>query len=194
MPMMSGIYDGGVIAPVCKIKENISVWTVGQWSHFTVEFIEGLPWSSPMTVDMVTASGATTIAANGTIAKQVVNILQLADNELMHLRWQPLDDMEGVLWEQSSQGRFVARAVHARVDLLTAARDPNLATTTFFILGRNRDIALEVRNPQPVAKALARFVFFGYRYVLSPVDAATKNGIENGRLRTTYLPAEGVAV
>lgn len=186
MPMISGIYDGGVIAPVAKIKENLSIWTVGQWSHYQIEYIEGLPWSSPMTVEMVTASGATTIAANGTIAKQVVAILQLADHELMHLRWQPIDDMEGVLWEQSSQGRFVARAVHARVDLLTAVRDPYLATTTFFILGRNRDMNLEVRNPAPVARALARFAFFGYRYVLKPISQTPTH--------TTYLPAEGMAV
>lgn len=194
MPMISGIYDGGVIAPIAKIKQYLSIWTVGQFTHYQIEYIEGIPWSSPMTVEMVTASGATTIAANGTIAKQVVAILQLADLELMHLRWEPLDDMEGVLWEQSSQGRFVARAVHARVDMLTSTRDPFLATTTFFILGRNRDMNLEVRNPAPVARALARFVFFGYRYVLSQATTEIKRGIEEGRVQSTYLPAEGMAV
>jgi len=189
--MLSGIYDGGVIAPIAKIKENLSIWTVGQWSHYRIEYIEGIPWSSPTTVEMVTASGAATIAANGTISKQVIAFLQLADLELMHLRWEPIDDMEGVLWEQSSQGRFIARALHARVDMLTSARDPYLATTTFFVLGRNRDMNLEVRNPAPVARALARFVFFGYRYVLSELTAEVKKGIEEGRVNSTWLPAEG---
>jgi len=193
MSILSGIYDSGVITPVVKIRENVSIFTVGQWSHYKVEYIEGLPRSSTMTVEMVTLSGAATIAANGTIAKQVIAFLQLADLELVHLRWEPIDDMEGILWEQSSQGRFAARAVHARVDMLTSTRDPNLATTTFFILGKNRDMNLEVRNPAPVARALARFVFFGYRYVLSELDAITVKRIMDGSVPSTWIPAEGRA-
>lgn len=191
MSQVANIYDNGPISPIAKIKENLSILTSGRWTHYRIEYMEGIPWSNQSTVEMVTASGATTIAANGTIAKQVIAFLQLADLELLHLRWQPLDDMEGVLWEQSSQGRFAARSIHARVDLLTDTRDPWLAGTTFFILGRNRDMNLEVRNPTGVAQALARFIFFGYRYVLTPLDAATSKRIEDGNLSSTYLPAEG---
>jgi len=194
MPMLSGIYDGGVIAPVAKIQENLSIFTLGHYVHYKIRFIEPMPWSSQMVVEMVVASGAVTIAANGTIAAQLVAILQLNDNNLLHLRWQPLDDVQGILWEQSSVGRFVSRGVHSRVDLFTATRDPYLATTTFFILGKDRDMNLEVRNPRPVAQALARFVFFGYRYVLKPLDEATAKGIEEGRIPSTWLPAEGMGL
>ena len=200
MPLLSGIYDGGVIAPVAKTKENLSIFTLGQYSHYRIEFIEGMPWSSQMVVEMVVASGATTIAAGGTIAQQIVNILQLNLNNLLHLRWQPLDDVEGVLWEQASVGRNVTRGVHSRVDLFTQTKDPYLATTTFFILGRDRDMTLEVRNPRPVTQALARFVFFGYRYVLKPWSddkqkgEAVIKGIEEGRIPSTWLPAEGLGL
>jgi len=185
MPLLSGIYDSQPIQPVAKIKENLSILTVGQWSHYNIDFIEPMPLSSPMMVEMVAASGAATIAANGTIGKQLCAILQLADNEFFHLRWEPIDDMEGVLWEQASQGKFAARSVHARVSRATSARDPYLATTTFWILGRNRDMNLEVRNPNPVAWPVARFVFFGYRYILTPLTSAPSV--------TTWLPAEGRA-
>ena len=191
MALISGIYDSGPISPVAKFKENLSVFTLGQWSHYRVDFIEPMPWSSQMVVEMVVASGATTVAANGTIAQRLVAILQLTDNNLLQLRWQPLDDVEGVLWEQAGTGRFVTRGVHSRVDLFTVTRDPYLSTTTFFIIGKDRDMNLEVRNPRPVAQALARFVFFGFRYVLSPLDSASVQAIEEGRKPTTWLPAEG---
>jgi len=180
---VANLYDNGPISPIAKIKENLSIWIGGDWHHYNINFIEGIPRSSPLTVEMVTTSGATTIAANGTISKQLVAFLQLKDRELLHLRWEPIDDVEGVLWELSSVARFAARAVHARVSLFTAIRDPYLATTTFWILGMNRDMNLEVRNPNPVALPIARFVFFGYRYLLDelPTEPAV----------TTYIPAEG---
>ncbi len=194
MPMMSGIYDGGVIAPVAKIQENLSIFTVGHYVHYKIKYIEPMPWSSQMVVEAVVASGATTLAANGTIAQQLVNILLLNDNNLLQLRWQPLDDVEGILWEQGGTARYVTRGVHSRVDLATVTRDPYLATTTFFILGKDRDMNLEVRNPRAVAQAVARFVFFGYRYVLKPLDDITARGIEEMRIPSTWLPAEGLGL
>jgi len=183
MPQLSGIYDSEPIQPVAKIKENLSIWTVGKWEHYNIDFIEPIPRSSPTMVEMVTVSGSTTIGANGTINKQVVSILQLSELEFLHLRWEPIDDVEGVLWEQAGTGKFVTRSVHARVTRFTGARDPYLATTTFFILGRDRDMNLEVRNPNPVALPQARFVFWGYRYLLTQLDKEPAV--------TTYLPAEG---
>jgi len=183
MSTLSGIYDSNPIQPVVKIRENISIYTGGQWKPYEVEFIEPMPRSSPMVVEMVTATGNTSIAANGQVAKAVVNILQLGENEFLQLRWYPLDNVEGVLWEQAAVGRFVTRSVQARVNILTSARDPYLSTTTFFILGMNRDMNLEVTNPNPVVIPVARFVFFGFRYVLQPLT--TKPAI------TTYIPAEG---
>lgn len=192
MGLLSGIYDTGPIAPVAKIKENLSIWTLGQWSHNRIEFIEPIPWSSQMVVEMVVASGATTLAANGTIAARIPAILLLNASNFLHLRWQPLDDVEGVLWEQASVGRFVTRGVHSRVTMFTAERDPYLATTTFFIMGKDRDPQIEVRNPNPVALATARFIFWGYRYILKTWDDPMMiKAIEEGRTPSTWVPAEG---
>lgn len=183
MSEVANLYDNGPISPVAKIKENLSIWTGGAWSHYQIEFIEPMPRSRPMTVEMVTATGNVVIAANGLIAKSIVAILQLADTEFFHLRWEPIDDVEGVLWELASLGRFASRAVHARVTRFTSVRDPFLATTTFWVMGQQRDMQLEVQNPNPVALPQARFVFFGYRYILSSLKAEPA--------RTTYIPAEG---
>lgn len=191
MALISGIYDSGPISPVAKIKENLSIWTVGAWSHYRIEFIEPMPANSQSVTELVLVSGATTIAANGQVASQLVNFLQLNEMEFLHLRWEPLDDVEGLLWEQSSVGRYVTRSLHSRVSLFTSVRDPYLATTTFFILGRDRDANIEAQNPNPVALPQARFSFFGYRYVLSALKQDVIDGITLGRIPSTWLPAEG---
>ena len=183
MSTVANIYDNGVISPIAKIKENLTIWTVGKWQDFQILNIEPLPRSSPMVVEMILASGATFLAPYGTIPKRAVAILQPRDLEFLHLRWEPIDDVEGVLWEQPGSGKFVAQSVQARVTLGTAARDPNLALTTFWILGRDRQMNLEVRNPNPVIISQARFVFFGYRYALTPLTTHPQV--------TTYVPAEG---
>lgn len=183
MSEIANIYDNGPISPIARIKDNLSIFSENHWMHFNIDFMEPVPASTPMTVEMVTASGAAVIAALGTIAKQVVALLQMNQNEMLHLRWEPLDDVEGLLWELAGQARFNPRGAHARVGPMTSMRDPYLATTTFFILGRDKDMNLEVRNPLAVAQSLARFVFFGYRYILKPLAQEPAN--------TTWLPAQG---
>ncbi|GAJ05268.1 unnamed protein product, partial [marine sediment metagenome] len=174
-------------------------------------YAEPWPRSSPLRVEMVAAAAVTTIAANGTIAKRLVPILQVTEGEMLHVRFEPLDDVEGVVWQQAGTGKFVSHSTHARVSMTTCLRDPYLATTTFFIMGRQRDMNLEVRNPNPVALPQARFQFFGFRYVIEPIiprfpatvtDAqkqAVIKKLEDGDKETvaqyigptTWLPAEG---
>lgn len=199
----SGIYDPGPIKPVVQIKENISVYTRSRWEHYRVDYIEPMPRSTPMVVEMVVASGATSLVANGTIAKRVVAILQLNTLEFLHLRWEPLDNVQGVLWETAGNARYNARSVQAFVDRNTAKYDPYLATTTFWIMGIDRDMNLEARNPMGYATPVARFAFWGYRYILSElvVDQAYRAAVAQGDVdavrktigATTWLPAEGRA-
>ena len=199
-----GIYSPGPIRPVVKIQETLGVLTQRRWEYFRAIFIEGMPRSTPLVADLVALSGATSIVANGTIARRVLAILQLNTNELLHLRWEPIDNVEGVLWEQAGAGRWAARGATARVDQGTKVYDPYLATTTFFILGRDRDMNLEVRNPMGVALPQARFSFWGYRYVLEPIaipkDDKDTKALADGepdivRRRigpVTFVPAEGL--
>ncbi len=185
MPIVGNLYDSGPISPIVKIKENVSVFTGGIWEHYNIEYIEPLPRSSTLSVDLVAVAGALTIPANQAIQKQLLQILRLNDRELTHLRFEPIDDVEGVLWQQSAQGRFSTSYAQARVSRFTSFRDPYLASTTFFVVGKDRDMYLEARNPNPVALPQARFAFWGYRYILSPLKAQPTV--------TTWIPAEGRA-
>ncbi len=208
MGLLSGIYDSAVIQPVAKFKENIAVLSAGVWDHYIVDHIEPMPAGPATTIDMVTVAGATTIGANATLVAAVIAALQLNQSEFLHLRFRPVDDVEGLLFEQSAMQKFATARTHARVDLRTQLYDPYHVSTTFFIVGSNRDMRLETRNPDAVALPAARFIFWGYKYLLRdavdftalsvPDRAGMKAGDEKIVRRilggpTTWIPAEGKA-
>lgn len=166
---VANIYDNGPISPIARVKDTLSILTAKKWSHNSIIYMEPIPRSSPLRVEMVALSGAFVIGANGTITKRLLPILQMVDEEMMHVRFEPLDDVEGIVWEQSGTGKFNIRNAHAQVDMATKLMDPYLASSTIFIMGHQRDMNLEVRNPNPVALNQARFQFWGYRYVLEPI-------------------------
>lgn len=204
MGALSGIYDCDFVQPVAKIKENLSVWTTLQWSHFVIDYIEPMPPGPASLIDMVVIAGATNIPALGTITKRVIAALQMASNEIVHIRWEPVDNVEGVLWEQSGQLKFNSKNLSSRVNWQTRLWDPFLASTTFWIVGSNRDMNLEVRNPNAFALPQARFMFYGHRYLVTPWDFCklsqqTQNLLAKGDPptvkqylgATAWVPAEG---
>ncbi len=200
-------HQPGPIAPAAQIRQNVSIWTQQVWEHYNIDFIEGMPLGSQSIIDMVNAAGVTTIAANGTLAKRVITQLRVNMNEMLHLRWHPIEALEGILWEQPNKSRNESRALASRVDFRSGEQDPHYAATTFFILGigqGDRDFNLEVRNPQGFAYPMARFQFWGYRYILKPIDlsrlnATDKTAMKNGDPETikrvlgatTFIIAEG---
>jgi len=166
---VANIYDNGPLSLIARIKDNLSIYTAKKWAHYQVEFAEPWPRSRPLRVDLVALSGGTTIPANGAIGKLLVPLLQVTDDEMLCVRFEPLDDIEGVVWEQAGTGRFNSRNNHARVDLSTCLRDPYLASSTIFVLGHRRDMNLEAQNPNAVALDQARFQFWGFRYVIEEI-------------------------
>jgi len=166
---VANIYDNGSISLIARIKDNLSILTAKKWVHYQVVYVEPWPRSGPLRIDLVALSGQTTIPANGAIAKRLVPILQVSDGEMLQVRFEPLDDVEGVVWEQAGTGKFNSRNTHARVAMNTCIRDPYLATSTLFVMGYQRDMNLEAQNPNPVALNQARFQFFGFRYVLDDI-------------------------
>jgi len=185
MSEVANLYDNGPISPIAKIKQNVTIWSENRWMPFQIAYIEPIPRCASFTVDMVAASGATSIPAGGTITKRLVQFLLMNKDEMLHLRFEPIDDVECRLWELSEMARFAPRGGHARVSKFTCTRDPYLATTTFWILGPNKDIQLEVLNPDPVIIPLARVAFWGYRYMLI--------SLQSNPTESTYLPAQGMA-
>jgi len=188
MPEVGNLYDSGPIMPICKIMENLGVLTGGDWHYYNTSFIEPMPRSRSMVADIVAISGNVQVAANGTINQQLIQFLRMNKGELLHLRFEPIDDVECLLWETGSIGRFATNFARARVSRFTAFRDPYLATSTFWVIGQDNDINIEIRNPNPVAWPQARVAFWGYRYFLGEELKGKPAG------PITYIPAEGKGV
>lgn len=172
---ISGIYDNGPISPIVKIHENLGILTEGAYRYFNVHYMEGLPRSRPLIIDMVGLNNAANIGAYAQLNAQLVTAIRPGGSdkmkEFLHLRWEPLDDVEGFLFELSNQGRYSAAGVFASVTRFSSYRDPFLAATTFFVIGVNKDAMIAAYNPNGVALLRARFVFQGYRYLVTPLDA-----------------------
>ena len=178
MPTVDNLYDSGPISPVAQIDENLTILTENNvWQNFQVAFCEGIPRSRPMMIDLVALNAAANIPAYTALNVQFVQAIQPAGNdkatELLHLRWEPLDDVEGMLFEQSP-ARYAPRGAQATVTMFTALRDPWLATVTFFVIGVNKDARIGAYNPNAVALLRARFVFWGYRYVIKSLPSDWK--------------------
>jgi len=194
MPLLSGIYDSEAVQPVCKIKENVSVWTVGKWYHFRVDMIDGFPAGPDNLIDMVNIAGATNIAANGTLAKRLIAALQIDSYELLQLRLDVVDQIEVRVWEQAGQTKNATARTHARVAPHSRTYDPNMSLTTFFIIGSNRDVQIEVFNPNAYALPTARVQFWGLRYLVT--EHTTLRGVDDKDKvqaaigASTWLPAE----
>lgn len=174
----------GRMEPHILPKQNIAVWSQGRWQHFNADYIESIPASSQTVVNL----GA--IAASGTIAQTELTTFDVDEHQLLQLRWYPLDDVEGILWLTRSQGKFATRGVQSRVTHMSRAADPYLATTEFNILGRDRNAFVEVRNRSAYALGQARFLFWGYKYVLQPLKNIYEDYDESGVLRA-YIRKQG---
>lgn len=206
MPAISGIYDSDRIQPVARMKDNVSILSSGKYQHYMVDYVEPLAPSPAFILEAVSASGATTLAALATIQKRVETVLQLNDNEFLQVRFQPLDNIEVIIWEQGGQQKFASRNVQTRINRNTVTYDAYMAMSQFFILGRDRDAQIEIRNPMNYATPSGRIQFWGFRYILKPYNvagASERSAIELGdeaKVRnflggqTLWIPAEGRAV
>jgi hypothetical protein len=192
MSTVANIYDNGPISPIARVNEKIAAYIDTKYVPYRIKYIEGIPPSSPFVVDLCLAAlqGVyTPIAANGTLTVVAPQVLQLNALEMLHLRWEPLDDVEGLLYEQGAAPRYNAYGAQARVNLFTRRYDPWLATTTFFVVGKNRDVKINAVNPRGVAQPMARFQFWGIRYILSDVEENNSPVSIDGPI--TLLPAQG---
>lgn len=186
---VANIYDNGPISPIAKVGENLAIWLDQAYYPYRIQWTEPMPASSPLVVDLVATSSALTVAAANQTQKTAVVALNMTENELFHARWEPLDDVEGLLWENNNMARNSTKGAQARTSPTTRYYDPWLATTTFWILGINRDPSFAAYNPWAIAQPTARFAFWGFRYILLPLKGDEAKMALKGPI--TYLPGQG---
>lgn len=208
MPELGSIYDAWHFQPVVKVGENLCIYTGGKWQPHICQYQVPIAPGRPTIVDLVATSAVpapANIPANGTLNKQIVTIMQLDSNEFTQMRFEPLDYVEGAVWELAGQQLHKSKNIHSRVTPTTRVWDPFLASSTFFVLGSNKDMNLEVYNPMGYAQWQARFIFWGCRmlvelhpdYVKAPdrikalIEAGDKKTIADVIGPITRVPAEG---
>lgn len=187
-PELSGIYDSYYIQPIAKVNESVGCLVGQLYEFYNIIYSEGLSPGPAMVLDICNIPPIGVLPANGTIAKKVVPALQLNANELLQVRWEPIDIVEGLIWELSGQQKNATGQLHSRVDKGCRSRDPALALATFFILGYGQarlDFSLECRNPLAYAQPTARFQFWGHRFKVNPLKLDTKIATYLARMRNT---------
>lgn len=181
----SGIYSPGPIKPVAEINETLGIFTKKEWVFVRVKSIEGMPYGTPMVIDFVARAGATVLAAGATTAKLLAPLLQINEGELLHLRFKPLDNVEGQLFEVAADGRWTTRSVTARITQESGLHDPYWAASTFWIYGFNRDPNFQVVNNTGYGIPQARFVFWGWRYTVETKEPDFSRLTTVGRTQDT---------
>lgn len=172
----------------CGIKQNLAVWSMGRWQYYNVDYIEPLPGASSVSTINYGA-----VAASSSVAITELTQFDVDEHQLLQLRFYPIDDIEVRLWEARSQSRFSARSIQARATPLTRRDDPDLLTTEFNVLGRDRNAFIEVINNNPYALTRSRVVFLARRYILIPLANVVEQ-VDGGGILRASIQAPGCPV
>lgn len=149
---------------LCKMGENIGIFQGGAWRYFNVWLAETLPASS----QMINNFGAVTAASN--IAKAAATLVTASENELLQLRFKPLDeDIEVVVYMPAGSSMNATNYVQARISRATEEVDPYWESTEFVDLGTKRDPQFQIYNVGSINRGQSRVLFWGRRYRLVPL-------------------------
>ena len=171
-------YSSGPILPVVKIGQNLGVFTQSTYRFYRVLHIEPFPATRQTTFDF----GAVNTAASST--QQEVTVINAMEGSLQHVRCFVLDDIELEIAQIRASGRFLANTVQARITLYTQAHDPYLATTTLFVLGKDKPVFGIATNRTGYNLLQSRVVFFGFRYILDRLNPLQEKALQALTLNT----------
>src|SRR5687768_1872374 len=116
-------YDGW---PAFQEQDVAVIQSAGKILPVQITFAEPLPLSQPLKQDL----GA--ITAGSTAGPTEITTVALTDNQLLQLRFKPLDDVQLSLNQPRGSARFTTnRSTIANVSLNTGIFDPQWKSTTF---------------------------------------------------------------
>lgn len=166
MPALPQIYPykGGPVEPVVMPGETVGVWVNKVFEFFKIEYIEGLTRSDPIEVDL----GA--IAAGIASAITQLTVLEMPDKEFAQYRAEVIDDVSVVLYQGRADQRHKLMNTVASFNRFTGLHDRCAHTTEFYVHEDNFAF-IQATNQTDYALTQSRVVFWGFRYVLDPLEA-----------------------
>lgn len=182
---IQGAYDAW---PALDEQDVVVVYTSGTRKPYRVEYVEPLPASVPLRQNL----GA--VNAGATVQKVLITGIQLNDNVLLQCRIKPIDDIDLLLFLQQGTAKFWIRNSQATVNLFTQIVDPEWKTTTFFVMGRDKDLYVQVNNVTQYNLVQSRLQVWGWRANVTPLDDDThKWRIDVGQ-KALYQPGSTAPV
>ena len=154
-------YKAGAIEPIVMPGETVGVWVNKVYNFFKVLYIEGIPRSEPLEVDL----GA--VAAGGQSAVTQLTLLEMPDVEFGQFRAQVLDDVSSILFQGRADQRhklFTRVATYTRLN-----NDPDGHEGEFYVHEDNWAF-MQAQNQTGYALAQTRVAFWGFRYVLEKLE------------------------
>jgi len=152
-------FKPGPIEPVALPGHTVGIWQKKNYVFAEVLYVEGVPRSDPIEIDL----GA--IAAGGTSAIAQTTALSLPDDEFGQFRCFVVDDICAMLWQARPDGRYKLRTRNGRVTRWTELKDPCGHTTEFYVYEQD-DAFHQALNPTAYALTQSRVAFYGFRYVI----------------------------
>lgn len=158
------LYAAGPMEPIVEPGQNVLFQTQNLYEMFQVVFIEPIPESAPITVNLISG---TTLAAQGvTAAISVQNQADMADGELGQFRFRILDFASVSLFQGQALGRNVTRNSKGVFLPHNQILDPHVRFTETWIYEQNRDYLVGTNIGNATLNQL-RVAMFGFRYVLA---------------------------
>ena len=155
-------YKSGTIEPVVMPGETVGIWVNKVYYFAKVDYIDGIPRSDPLTIDL----GA--IAAAGNSAVTQLLLLEMPDFEFGQFRAEVLDDFTGLLYQGRADQRHKTNQRVATYTRQSALAEPDGHTGEFFV--HEDDWAyMQAFNQTGYNLTQSRVAFWGFRYVLSPL-------------------------
>jgi len=160
------MYDKDFL-PVTKIGENYAVLTTsGVWRYYETIFIEPLPPSLDLIVDIGSISSSSVSRANSITTVQMEGSAKVETDvsEVAQLRFYPMDDISITVKQPNAMGRFKTLNAEIRVDYNTREIDPSLKSTELYVY-EDDNMFFDVYNLTQYDMTKTRIQFFGWRIV-----------------------------
>lgn len=186
---MSYVLHQAEFEPVVKIFEKLLL--IPQRQLFRVEYIEPIP----LGVKDFGAVTAASVVTPGVITDQKFDVLEMATNELLQLRFAPIDDVALRVSMPAATKRFLTEKVVHTIPYEIWGLDPKLQRTEIYVFEDSYPV-LDVLNPTYYAQTTSRVVYTGYRMVLAFLRKLTPEEIDDPeRIREKYTvaPTQGRA-
>jgi hypothetical protein len=163
-----------------EVGQNILTIDRESYNLYQVQFIEPIPLSAPITIDLVGAVGSGVVApglAAGGVSQPTSTITQIdmLDGQLGQFRARLLDDFQAIIYQPQGVQRDSTMNVVARLNLYQQLLDPSGHETELFCFEQQRPFVQAINN-KAVAAPQVRVGFYGYRYALGNDKGPGRSG------------------